>query len=352
LLAQFLDELRGGASKVIITSRSPEDWLTPQQRFVLPLGGLDREERWEYCNAMLRDLGKSVNRNDKDLVALMDLLGGHPLAMRAILPSLEKLSAAQVLAALRSNLSSLNQGGDEDQAKLYATLAFVQQSLPEEVRPLLVLVGMHEGFVDADYVEAMAKQVDGVWTRPRIDALMNALASAGLLRDIGQATYEMHPLLTSYLRSLDLKNVPQEVRDQWARAFAAVMGTLANRLAPLELHEQRGRFHLHGQSFRHALTEAARLGMSAHIGALTQSLAVFALHSRDFEIASRLLTSLAEHAEHLGELDHQSSTYHQLGIVAQEKREFTAAEQWFRKSLAICEKLNDEHGAGLAYHQG
>ena len=79
LLADFLDSLRGGASKVIITSRSPEDWLGPQRRFVLPLGGLDREERWEYCNAILRDLGKSVNRNDKDLVELMNLLGGHPL---------------------------------------------------------------------------------------------------------------------------------------------------------------------------------------------------------------------------------------------------------------------------------
>lgn len=56
LLAQFLDELRGGKSKVIITSRSPEDWLGPQRRFLLPLGGLDREERWEYCDAILHDL--------------------------------------------------------------------------------------------------------------------------------------------------------------------------------------------------------------------------------------------------------------------------------------------------------
>ena len=67
LLGQFLDELRGGASKVIITSRSPEDWLGSQRRFLLPLGGLDQEERWEYCNAILRDLGKSVNRDDRTL---------------------------------------------------------------------------------------------------------------------------------------------------------------------------------------------------------------------------------------------------------------------------------------------
>ncbi len=351
LLAQFLDELRGGATKVIITSRSPEEWLTPQQRFILPLGGLDREERWEYCNAILRDMGKPINQNDKDLVELMDLLGGHPLAMRAILPKLEKLSAVQVLEALRSNLSSLNLGRDVDQAKLYATLAFVQQSLPEEISPLLTLVGMHEGFVDADYLEAMAKKVDGTWTRPRIDALTQALVAAGLLRDIGQATYEMHPLLTSYLRSVYIKNVSENTRDQWARAFVDVMGTLADYLTPRKLHQQRDTFHLHGQNFNYALTEAVRLNLSTDVLALTQSLAAFAQNSRNFGVAACLFARLAEYGERSGRPEIEAGAYHQLGRVAQEQRDFAAAEQWYRKSLAIKKKQGDEHGAAITYHQ-
>ena len=28
-------------------------------------------------------------------------------------------------------------------------------------------------------------------------------------------------------------------------------------------------------------------------------------------------------------------TYHQLGVIAQEQRDFVAAEAWYRKSLAI-----------------
>ena len=83
----------------------------------------------------------------------MNLLGGHPLAMRAVLPRLEKMSAGQVLAALRSNLAGLKLGADNDEARLYATLSFVEQSLPQELRPLLTLLGMHEGFVDAEYLE-------------------------------------------------------------------------------------------------------------------------------------------------------------------------------------------------------
>ena len=36
---------------------------------------------------------------------------------------------------------------------------------------------------------------------------------------------------------------------------------------------------------------------------------------------------------------------HRLGIVAQEQHDFAAAEQWYRKSLAIKEKLGDAHSA-------
>ena len=244
----------------------------------------------------------------------MDLLAGHPLAMRVILPRLEKLTAAQVLAALRSNLASFKLAGDEEQAKLYATLAFVEQSLPEELRALLVLLGMHEGFADADHLEAMAKQVDAGWSRARIDALIQALVSAGLLRDIGQATYEMHPLLTTYLRSAPSENVPREERDDWARAFVDIMGSLADELAPRELHEQRGSFHLHGQNFHFALAEAERLQMPEHVAALTQSLAGFAQNNRNFAMAQRLFERLAASDDATS----KAQAYHQLGRIAEE----------------------------------
>jgi tetratricopeptide (TPR) repeat protein len=45
-----------------------------------------------------------------------------------------------------------------------------------------------------------------------------------------------------------------------------------------------------------------------------------------------------------------ASTCHQLGVIAQEQRDFAAAEQWYRKSLAIREKQGDENGAACAYH--
>jgi tetratricopeptide (TPR) repeat protein len=351
LLGQFLDELRGGASKVIITSRSPEDWLGPQRRFLLPLGGLDQEERWEYCNAILRDLGKSVNRNDPDLVGLMDLLGGHPLAMRAVLPQLEKSSAGEVLEAVRSNLASLKLDGDQDRAKLYATLAFVERSLPQELVPLLALIGMHEGFVNADYLEAMAKQVDAGWTRAKINTLMQALVAAGLLRDVGQATYEMHPLLTSYLRFSHLKTARTDNRDGWARPFVDVMARLAGTLASRQIHGQQGPFHVHGQNFHYALAEAERLGMSTEVLALMWSLAAFAQNRRNFTEAARLFERLVVAEKSSRNEEREAGAYHQLGRIAEEQRDFRVADQCYRKSLAIAEPLGNELGAAITYHQ-
>ena len=268
LLKTFLAKLRGGQTKVIITSRSDEEWLETTNRYEIPLGGLQGEERWDYCEVILRDLGLTIDRKDADLVTLMDLLGGHPLAMRVILPRLAKQKAAALIQALQSNLTALGPSGDPAQDKLFATLRFAEQSLPDDLRPLLVPLALHERFVDADYLEIMAKQVDPSWTRAPIDRFLGALAVAGLLHDRGQGIFEMHPALTGFLRATRPPGASDEPGERWSRAFVDLMGRLADQLAPRELHEQRGPFFLHGANFHVALGEAERLGMDLHFAAL------------------------------------------------------------------------------------
>jgi hypothetical protein len=38
-------------------------------------------------------------------------------------------------------------------------------------------------------------------------------------------------------------------------------------------------------------------------------------------------------------------------MIAQARRDFNAAEQWYRKSLEITERLGDKHGAARSYGQ-
>ena len=344
-LGRFLDAIRGARGKVIITSRSREEWLGPTRRFELPLRGLEGEERWEYCEIILRELGIKLKRDDPALKELMDQLVGHPLAMRVVLPKLEQMPAAKVSEALRTNLAELGLSEQEEQGRLFATLRFVEQGLRGPLRPMMGLVGLHEAYLDADYLEAMANQVDAEWARQRIDELVQALTNAGLLRDIGSSTYEIHPLLTSYLRSR--WTAPEACQ----RAFVDVMGRVANPLVARPYHEQRIHFSLHGANFHFARQLAQPLAREQDFGALTQSLAAYAQHSRNFAEAARLFSEFAQHSAAVKDLEHEGVAYHHLGLIAEERQDFATAQEFYLKALAIAKQLGDLQRAASTYGQ-
>ncbi|MCP4590362.1 MAG: tetratricopeptide repeat protein, partial [bacterium] len=349
-LRAFLAALRDGWTKVLITSRSEEDWLKPE-RWIVSLSGLRGEERWVYCEEILGDLGLTVDRKDPEVTKLMELLDGHPLAMRVLLPELEKRRAGELIGALQANLAALDLDADEASAKLYATLGFAEEALDAGLRPLLVPLSFHERFADGDHLEAMARRFEPSPSRGEIDALLRALTSAGLLRVLGQGGFEMHPALTGFLRSALLRRTLGGVRDRWARAFVDLFGSLASQLAPRPFHEQRTAIRLHGANFLVALEEAERLGMTDDRAFLLQVLGTFAQNQHSFVEAEQQYRKLADFLRERGEVAREAVAYHQLGIIAEERRDFDAAEKWHEKSLKIKEKLGDEHGAASTYHQ-
>jgi tetratricopeptide (TPR) repeat protein len=346
LLYKLLEKMRGGKSKVIITSRSDEEWLGVE-RLKVSIGGLIGEERWEFCEKALDNLGIPVNRNDKDLVELMELLNGHPLAMRVVLPRLEKMTARSAIDAIRNNMREL--GDDAD--SLYGTLRFAVDNVDDELKVLLTPLALHELYVDADLLEYMSKQIDEKLTREQIDMFCRALVPAGLLRDVGQNIYELHPALTGFLRTTHLPSIPEETRDKWSRTFVDVMGRVADQVAQMQLHQQRAYFHLHNANFHYALSEAERLKMVTDQKAIVQSLAVWSQNTRDFVEAEKLFERLKDLNLESGDEKGAASTYHQLGMIAEEQRDFKNAEKWYLKSLEISERLGIEYGAALTYHQ-
>lgn len=46
-----------------------------------------------------------------------------------------------------------------------------------------------------------------------------------------------------------------------------------------------------------------------------------------------------------------ASSYHHMGWLAQERRDFEQAEQWYKKSLEIKLRLGNVHGVAISYHQ-
>ena len=214
---------------------------------------------------------------------------------------------------------------------------------------MLVPLALHERFVDADYLEAMAGIADASHSRAAIDQVLTSLEIAGLLHAHGQGIYALHPALTGFLRARP--SASDATDTAWERAFVDVMGRLADRVAPEPLHVQRPFFALHSANFHTALTAAEQVGMDLHGAALAQALAVYAVNQRDFAQAEQWYRKSLAISEKQGNEHLAAMTYYQLGSIAEEQRDFAQAEQWYRKSLAISEQQSDEHGAARTYHQ-
>ena len=133
LLKKLLKQLRGGKTKVLITSRSPENWLTPQECYRLPLFGLQGEELWEYCNAVVADLGLKIDRKHQDFIALIKELDGHPLAIRAIL--LRLTNAKPPTCSSNSNSSLKGRKATTAPAGFLPPWAFSTKACRKRLRP-------------------------------------------------------------------------------------------------------------------------------------------------------------------------------------------------------------------------
>jgi len=236
--------------------------------------------------------------------------------------------------------------GDALHEKVTATLRFMEQGLPEDLRPLCVPLGLHERFVAAKDLVAMGVLVGGGWGNERVGRFLQALAVAGLVTPIGQDLHALHPALTGFLRNSAADNDTAP----WERAFIDRMASIAQAVTPLLLHEQRGAFFVHYAIFHQALRLADTHRMDRHVLALMQSLAAYALNIRDFTEAEHLFAALAQRT-HDRDPQGEAAAYHQLGMVAEERRDFDAAENWYLESLAVSEKHGYEDNIARIYHE-
>jgi tetratricopeptide (TPR) repeat protein len=89
----------------------------------------------------------------------------------------------------------------------------------------------------------------------------------------------------------------------------------------------------------------SRLGWTYH------QLGTVAQQRRDFDDAERWYRRALDISESLGDRPTLARIYHQLGTVAQERGDFDSAERWYRQSLQIEEELGNRPGMAITYHQ-
>ncbi|MEM8558768.1 MAG: tetratricopeptide repeat protein [Bacteroidota bacterium] len=395
LLKELLARLRGGKTKVLVTSRSAELWLERTHCFRLQLDGLHGEERWEFCEAIIQDLGLNVDRDDKNLMALLERLEGHPLMMRVVLTRLGERSAVELSTALSEDLDALERSEVGAQAKLFATLQFVEDGLEKRLCALLDGVAQFEGFVDASYLEAMAKQIEAPFDRVDVDQLFAALSYAGLVQDRGHGVMQLHPMLTSYIRTRHVQPDGEAV-EPWKRAFVQVIAQSVGRLEGKPTHQQRDFLSINESNLVRAQDEAVQLN---DVNAATQILSLlvdFALSQRHLSVSDKWCRKIlqienqsgsrsarAKAYLQMGMVEYEkrrfvkaldlykksirlsrdrlwirdkenknvvASAYHQMGLIAEGRRDFARAGQWYHKSLNVKKEQGDSIGAALTYH--
>jgi tetratricopeptide (TPR) repeat protein len=85
-------------------------------------------------------------------------------------------------------------------------------------------------------------------------------------------------------------------------------------------------------------------GGSAEAAAALHQLGIVAQNRGDYDAALDWYRKSLAIREQLGDRAGMASSYHHLGIVAQDRGHYDAALDWYRKSLAIKEQLGDRAG--------
>ncbi|MEM9980147.1 MAG: CHAT domain-containing protein, partial [Cyanobacteria bacterium P01_D01_bin.2] len=168
-LCRFLTKLVDGKTKVLLGSRSGEDWLasvftTEGKANVYQLGGLDPESQSilaeKVLAAQVRDPKRiAALRMEDGFKRLMKLLAGYPLAMEVVLGNLARQTPEQVLAGLQAADVDLNVGGEERTNNILKCVEYSHSNLSPEAQKLLVCLAPFNGFIDRADLENYGKQL-------------------------------------------------------------------------------------------------------------------------------------------------------------------------------------------------
>ena len=219
-LRLFLTRLRGGQTKVVLGSRSPEEWLADALTFEegknqYVLGGLDPESRTVLAEKILAAQVKDAKRvaalrGDAGFARLMKLLAGYPLAMEVVLGNLARQSPAEVLAGLdAADVEGFDVGGEEKTNNILKCVEYSHSNLSADAQKLLVCLAPFSGFIFRADLENYGKQLQQLepfkdYVFERFDEAVQEAIQWGLLSPMDeneQRFLTIQPVFPYFLRT-------------------------------------------------------------------------------------------------------------------------------------------------------
>ncbi len=209
-LTRFLKALRGSKSFILITSRREEKWLDINYQ-LLEISGLVRPDAEVLGNKILDTAGVNRQQLPPEYLELFDLLGGHPLSLRVVLPHLKTQSPNQLIDALRRGLDTFVGESEEGRDKsLIVSLDYSFNCLSEKARRHLPFLGLFcervhvvtlTWFVEKPENKQLYQSVFGETLQVSESVeIINEATKVGLIELLGDNLYKLHPTLPWYLR--------------------------------------------------------------------------------------------------------------------------------------------------------
>jgi len=156
-IRDFLSRLVGGKTRVVLGSRSGEEWL--RGTFgdnVYRLQGLDAQARSELAQRILeRYLPESripQIREDQAFIRLMKLLAGYPLAMEVVLANLKQQSPAEIVEGLEKADIALDSGSEDKTESIVQCVEYSHRNLSAAAQRLLLCLAPFSGFIWRDVI--------------------------------------------------------------------------------------------------------------------------------------------------------------------------------------------------------
>ncbi|NEO87377.1 MAG: tetratricopeptide repeat protein, partial [Spirulina sp. SIO3F2] len=423
LIRDFLALLRGGKTKVVLGSRSGEDWLASiftakGRRNVYDLRGLDAAARTDLAEQILGQERLEGLRDDRTFGRLMDVLAGYPLAMEVVLANLARQTPEAVLAALdAAGVDDLDVGGTERTNNILKCVEYSHSNLSPEAQRLLICLAPFHGFIDRADLANYGKQLQQFepfadYDFAGFDAAVEEAVHWGLLSPISAEMPRLltiQPIFPYFLRTkvqaLD-EGTREALRDGFknhyqglARQYEQLMGSknpqerqlglffckfeYENLYSALQicLDKQEESFwksysclskyletigdkveHFELAKFIYSCVEnyqpqSRTSNVELYILGVLDSIALGYLKAQNYSEAKgayqetlNLIQGLTEFPEDFKQ-KLLASTYHQLGIVAQELRDYEQARSHYQQALDLNIEFNDRYSQAKNYHQ-
>ncbi|MBE9028661.1 tetratricopeptide repeat protein [filamentous cyanobacterium LEGE 11480] len=171
-IRDFLVQLNGGATRVLLGSRRRENWLGDAYGAnVYELRGLDPQARTVLAEKVLaRHVADAPKRlamlaDKRDFGRLMKLLAGYPLAIEVVLANLGRQTVAEVLQGLDAADVRLDQAGSQDKtSSILQCVEYSHGNLSAAAQKNLLCLAPFSGFIHRGLLPNYVQQLQASGT--------------------------------------------------------------------------------------------------------------------------------------------------------------------------------------------